>query len=704
MKQIFQSLQDGSVSIEESPVPKVRPNHMLIQNEVSLISAGTERVLLDFGKAGWIGKARQQPEKVRMVLDKVRTDGLFETLDAVRSKIDTPQTPGYCAVGVVVDSGCSSDDLKPGTRVVSNGSHAQYVCVPRTLCAAIPDNVSDETASFAVLGAIGLQGMRLAQPSIGEVVVVYGLGLIGLLTVQMLVANGCRVLGVDLSKERCQLAESYGAQVIQADEQIDVVAEAIRFSRGRGVDAVILTVSTKSNDPVSQAAQMCRKRGRIVLVGVTGLDLNRSDLYEKEISLQVSCSYGPGRYDPVYEELGQDYPIGYVRWTEQRNFEAVLDLMSTGSIDVSSLITHRYDLEDGEKAMELLTSSDPSLGILLVHNVQSKVDKEKSSVKLPSDSYIGTTGSAESFIGAGHYASRTLIPAFKKSGANLQTIVSGGGASAVHLGKKFGFKAASTEANTVFDDVKTHGVVIATRHDQHARQITQALNAGKHVFCEKPLCLRLAEVDSLEALNSEKKLYLMVGYNRRYAPLVKRMKSLLKGFSAPKSMIFTVNSGSIPGDHWTQDPQIGGGRLVGEACHFIDLARFFANSAITSCLVSPLTQKSYNLPSDTATIDLAFEDGSTASIHYFSNGNRGYPKERIEIFTDGRILQLDNFKSLKTYGFNRPFTEWTWRQDKGQTACVTAFLKALQGDPSDLIPSNELFEVARIAIKAQQNV
>lgn len=712
MKQIFQSLKDGSISVEDLPVPVIRANHVLIENRVSLISAGTERMLLEFGKAGWIGKVRQQPDKVKMVLEKARTDGIFATLDAVKSKIDMPLTPGYCAVGVVRDTGRGVEGLAPGTRVVSNGCHAEVVMVPHTLTAAIPDSVDDETASFTVLGAIGLQGIRLAQPTIGESVVVMGLGLIGLMTVQMLLAQGCRVLGIDLNPVRCEMARSFGAEALAVAEDTDVVAAATDWSRGRGVDAVLLTVSTSSNGPVSQAAQMCRQRGRIVLVGVTGLELSRADFYEKELSFQVSCSYGPGRYDPNYEDKGQDYPLGFVRWTEQRNFEAVLDLMAAGKIDVRVLITHRFAIEEGEKALGLLTSEEPSIGILLLHNTQGPADITRRSVDLPGATPVsddaaegkGQQGSGLSFLGVGNYASRVLIPAFKDTGARFRAVVSGGGASAVHFGKKFGFARACTDAAELYADDGTHGIVIATRHNQHSVQVLAAMHAGKHVFCEKPLCLTLDELAQLEAADPGGKCHLMVGFNRRYAPLVQKMTRLLDGVAGPKSMVLTVNAGEIPMDHWTQDREIGGGRIVGEACHFIDLARYFAGHPVASWSVVPMGLPDNRGAADTATINLTFEDGSTAAIHYFANGQQGFPKERVEVFAGGRILQLDNFISLKGFGTPGFLRSRSLRQDKGQAACAQAFVMAMQGDTSGLIPRAELFEVMRLAIEAEDAV
>lgn len=707
MKQLLQSLKDGSTEVAEVPAPRTGQGQVLIRTHVSLVSAGTERSLVDFGKANLIQKARSQPDKVRMVLEKARTDGIAATYDAVRSKLDQPLALGYCNVGRVIES--RVDGLSVGDRVVSNGKHAEVVTVPGNLCARIPDNVTDDAASFVVLAAIGLQGIRLTQPTLGECVVVTGLGLIGLLTVQMLRAQGCRVLGIDFDPVRLEMASRFGAEVINPAAGEDVLARALAFSRGRGVDAVIITASTTSNEPVSQAARMCRKRARIVLVGVVGLELSRADFYEKELSFQVSCSYGPGRYDPAYEEGGQDYPIGFVRWTEQRNFEAVLDLMATGALDVDPLISHRFAIQEGGEAMALLASGAPSMGILLTYpqdgpetveparRVELRTAYNKPNETLPSSGSVG-------FLGAGNYAGRVLIPAFKAAGAHLQTVVSGGGVSAVHFGRKFGFAEATTEISLILDNPAIDTVVIATRHDAHASQVLAALRAGKHVFCEKPLCLTLDELDAIRAeaqVRPEQKL--MIGFNRRFAPQLVKMKALLDSIDQPKSLIITVNAGDIPPDHWTQNPIVGGGRLIGEACHFIDLACHLVGHPITGQQAVALGRHpAIPIVDDKMSLTLEFADGSIATIHYLANGNKGFPKERIEVFTAGRVLQLDNFRKLRGWGWNGFSKLNLWRQDKGQAACAAAFVTAIRSSAPQPIPAWELFEVARVTIEAAE--
>ena len=702
MKQVLQSLKTGITEVADVPVPRTSRVALLIKTSQTLISAGTERMLVDFGKAGWIEKARQQPDKVKMVLDKIKTDGLKPTLDAVLNKLDQPLPVGYCNVGVVDEVGGGVSEFKAGERVISNGKHAEAVTVPVNLCAKVPDAVSDEEAAFTVLGAIALQGIRLVKPTLGETIVVTGLGLVGLMTVQLLRANGCRVLGIDFDKEKLQMAKNFGAEVVDLSAGQDPLKISNLYSRDRGVDAVIVTAATKSSEPIHQAALMCRKRGRIVLVGVTGLDLSRDDFFKKELTFQVSASYGPGRYDPNYEEKGQDYPVGFVRWTEQRNFEAVLDMMAAGSLDVKPLISHRFSIDDAENAYELISGDSPSLGILLEYP-GLKITKESRVVNFksyPSNS-DSTKKSGVSFIGSGNYATSSLIPAFKKSGAKLINVASANGVSGMHAGRKFGFEKTTTDNDSIFQDTKTDAIVITTRHNSHADFVIKAVDSGKHVFVEKPLCLKQEELIEIKAVynKSKTKPIIMVGFNRRFSPQIQKIKQLLLGTSGPKSFIFNVNAGHIDEEHWTQDNDVGGGRVVGEACHFIDLLRFLAD-----CPILDWNQNSMNSNSkDTLSIGLKFEDGSIGTINYFANGPKSLPKERLEIFSQGRALQLDNFRKLK--GFSWPgFTKMNlWKQDKGQNECASAFLNAIKGKTPSPIPIEEIFEIAKVSIEIATN-
>lgn len=698
MKQILQSLKTGATEIADVPCPAAGRGQVVIRTSRTLVSAGTERMLVDFGKAGFIGKARQQPDKVRRVIEKVRTDGLIPTLEAVFNTLDQPLPLGYCNVGRVLETGSGVVGFSPGDRVASNGQHAQAVAVPVNLCARVPDAVSDDEAAFTVLGAIALQGIRLIQPTLGEAVVVTGLGLIGLTTVQLLRAHGCRVLGIDFDPARLRLAESFGAETVDLSTGTDPVAAAMAFSRGRGADAVIITASTRSSEPVRQAALMSRKRGRIVLVGVTGLELSRADFYEKELTFQVSCSYGPGRYDPNYEDKGQDYPVGFVRWTEQRNFEAVLDMMADGRLDVKPLISHRFALDDAACAYDLVTGSAPSLGILLdCPEAETVPNATVAQRTVPLSSAPRSSGrAAVGVIGSGNYAGAVLIPAFKATGARLVTVVSRSGVSGLHAGRKFGFENTSTDIASVLDDPEVKAVVIATRHDTHAALVVRALTAGKHVFVEKPLALshedlrRIAEAHA----SAGSAPLLMVGFNRRFAPQIARVRTLLAGASGPKAFVMTVNSGAIAAGHWVQDREVGGGRIVGEACHFIDLLRFLAHAPITSHHIQTLRATT----GDTATISLGFADGSIGTIHYCANGSKLFPKERLEVFCDGRILQLDNFRKLKGFGWPGFSAMSLLRQDKGQKACAQAFIAAIEAGEAAPIPMEELLEVAAVTI------
>lgn len=709
MKQILQDLTQGNTTMIEAPSPQVTQGKLLINTYATLISAGTERMLVDFGKASYFQKARQQPEKVKAVLDKVKTDGLFSTLDAVRSKLAQPLPLGYCNVGIVDAVSHEITEFKAGDRVVSNGAHADVVSVPKNLCARIPDNVDDEAAAFTVVASIALQGIRLAKPTLGEAVVVTGVGLIGLLAVQLLKAHGCRVLAIDYDESKLALARQSGAETCNPGQGEDPVSAGLAFSRGHGVDAVIITASTKSTAPVTQAAQMSRKRGRIVLVGVVGLELNRADFYEKELNFQVSCSYGPGRYEPTYEEQGVDYPIGFVRWTEQRNFEAVLDMMASGQLDVKPLITHRFTFEDAEKAYETLTEERAALGIVL-HYQSDASARHINKVDLHVDRKFDNEKPVLGFIGAGNYASRVLIPAFKAKEAQLHTVVTSGGVSGVIHGKKAGFLKASTDVDAMLSDNCINTAVIATRHNTHASLVAKALSAGKHVFVEKPLAITFEELAEVEAAYyaaslSEKKRHLMVGYNRRFSPHIQKMKALLAPRREPKSFMMTMNAGAIPADHWTQNIDVGGGRIIGEACHFIDLMRYLADSEITSVQARRMGDSSHvEVLEDKAAIILGFADGSFGTIHYLANGASSFPKERVEVFAAGRVLQLDNFRRLKGFGWPGFSKMNLMRQDKGQAACVAAFLDAVEGGKATPIPIQEIFEVARVTIEVAEQL
>ena len=712
MKQVLQSLKTGATELADIPCPAPGAKQLLIRTTRSLVSAGTERMLVEFGQANWLEKARSQPDKVKMVIDKIKTDGLLPTIEAIQNKLDQPLALGYCNVGTVLELGSQMGGFATGDRVASNGKHAQVVCVPGNLCAKIPDAVSDDEAAFTVIGSIALQGIRLANPTLGETVVVTGLGLIGLIAVQLLKANGCRVIGIDIDPVKLGLAKQFGAEIIDVSSGQSPVEAAMSLSRGRGVDAVMITASSQSNDLVHQAALMSRKRGRIILVGVVGLELARADFYEKELSFQVSCSYGPGRYDASYEERGNDYPVGFVRWTEQRNFEAVLDMMAEGRLNVRPLISHRFDLDKANEAYALITSTEPSLGILfdypaIAESADAVLRVNQINLTGSSNAVSRSTQRASvGFIGSGNYAVSVLIPAFQKAGAHLLAIASRAGVSSVYAGKKFGFERAVTSAELAINDANINTVVVATQHDSHAHYVEQGLLAKKHVYVEKPLCLTMTELNQISALyvgiDRSSRPNLMVGFNRRFAPHIQKIKSLLGGISTPKSFVMTINAGRIDSSHWTQDDQVGGGRIIGEACHFIDLMRYLADSPITAHSVQAMGESEALASSDSVMIGLKFSDGSIASIQYLANGSKSFPKERLDVFCGGKILSLDNFRKLQGYGWPGFKSHNLFRQDKGQQACVKAFIDSIENGKPSPIPFEEIEEVSRVTIEIAQ--
>ncbi|MFX0195797.1 MAG: bi-domain-containing oxidoreductase [Candidatus Hodarchaeota archaeon] len=721
MKQIFQNIKTGKLEIINIPIPQGSSKKLIIKNRISVVSSGTERMLLEFGKSNLLQKAKAQPEKVKQVLEKIRIDGLMPTIDTVFAKLDEPIPLGYCSAGIIMDSGssvCKNSGLKPGDRIVSNGPHAEIVSVPKNLCAKIPDSVSDEQAAFTVLGAIGLQGIRLLNPDIGETVAITGLGLIGLLSVQILVANGCRVIGIDPDPKRSELARFFGAETVDLANGADPVDAAMRFSGGRGVDGVLITAATKSNEVVHQAAEMSRKRGRIVLVGVVGLELRRSDFYKKELTFQVSCSYGPGRYDPEYEEKGHDYPLPYVRWTAQRNFETVLDLMATGKLDVSPLITHRFPFNEAIKAYEIISESKvPYLGIILQYGNGEDVNQwPVANIKCPKERTIEITKGAATanirlqsgnvgVIGAGNFTKLVLIPALKKSNARLKSIASAGGMSGAHAAAKFGFQQTTTDYRTILSDNDITTVFITTRHNLHARIVIDALEAGKHVFVEKPLCINEEELKAIKStIHNTQDAFLMVGFNRRFSPLVLKMQSLLKTRTEPLTMSMMVNAGAIPPESWTHDRAIGGGRIIGEGCHWIDLMAFLAGCNVDRvCAMNVGRAPSLANYDDKISISLGFADGSIGTLNYFGNGNKKYPKETLEVFCNGKVLRLDNFRKLTGYGWKGFRRMKLLRQDKGHNAEISCFLEKCQQGGVPLIPFEQIENVTRATFAAVES-
>jgi len=697
VKQILQNLQTGETQLVDVPVPAVKKGHILIKTKASLLSLGTEKMLIEFSSAGYIGKARRQPEKIKQVIDKIKTDGLLPTVQAVQSKLNTPLPLGYSNAGEVIAVGKGVSKFKLGDRVISNGPHAEVVCVPENLCAKIPENVGYTEAAFTVLGAIALQGIRLSAPSLGETFVVTGLGLVGLITVQLLKANGCKVLGIDVDSQKIDIAKRLGAETVDLSRGEDPLEAARVISHNRGVDGVIITATTSSNEPVHQAAQMCRKKGRIVLVGVVGLKLSRADFYEKELQFQVSCSYGPGRYDEQYELKGCDYPIGYVRWTEQRNFEAVLDMLSLGKLDFSDLISCRFIIDQALKAYETILSNRSSLGVILTYNDNDVSGQQEARTILLNKPETKTSVSKSAVlgvIGAGNYTGQILLPGLAKTHARLKTIASSGGVSSTHLGKKFHFEESTTDVDRILSDPEINAVIITTQHNTHAELIIKSLKAGKKVFVEKPLAITPDELEEIkDTIKSLENPFLMVGFNRRFAPQIVKIKQLLEIVKEPKSIIITVNAGFIPGNHWVHDLERGGGRVIGEACHFIDLLRYLIDYPIVTVQAMKVGSQSGPVNEDIISFSLKFKDGSIGTVHYLANGHKSFPKERVEIFGGGKIIQLNNFIKLKAYGWPRFKKLNLWTQDKGHKACLRDFVHAVEtGNPSP-VPIDEAIEV-----------
>ena len=680
MRQIIQDMKSGQTILEEVPVPQVKSGSVLIKTSCSLVSLGTERMLVEFGKASLIDKARQQPDKVKQVLDKIKTDGVQPTIEAVFNKLGHPLPLGYCNSGTVVAIGNGVTEFKVGDRVASNGQHAEYVCDPKNLVAKIPENVSDEEAAFTVIGSIGLQGIRLINPQLGETVVVIGLGLIGLIAAQLLQANGCRVIGIDFDEEKVQLAREKNIIGINPTKGTDPVKYVLEETASYGADAILITASTKTDEVIHQAAEMSRKKGRIVLVGVIGLGLRRDDFYKKELSFQVSCSYGPGRYDDDYENRGIDYPLPFVRWTEKRNFETVLQAIAMGRIDVKSLITEEVKL-DNYKEIYGDMRKHGSIASIIKYPSDSKM---RTVVEVTSLNFTGTKGQI-GIIGAGNFTSATMLPALTKSKACIRYIASAQGLSAKILAKKVGAKRATSDYHEILKDDVVDLVMITTRHNLHAPMVLDALYAGKHVFVEKPLCLNqkeLGEIVTAYQMAQKNGVTLTVGFNRRFSSFAVKMKELAgKGV---KNIIATMNAGFIPSEVWVHDLKTGGGRIIGEACHFIDLCSFLTDSIVTSVCMNAMGENPEE-NTDNASILLRYKDGSNAVINYFANGSKSYSKERVEIYTQEKTLVLDNWRELKGYGC-KGFTKMKKSMDKGHTTQFSLLNERILRGGEALIP------------------
>ena len=701
MKQIFQSLENGETLIFDIPSPTLEKGHLLIKSSYSLISAGTERMLINFGKSNSLNKIKKEQDRIPELLEKIKSEGLLSTYKAVKNKLEQPIPLGYCNVGEVIEIGEDVDDFNIGDKVVSNGPHAEIISVPKNLCALIPNEINDIEAVFTVPASIGLQGIRLLKPTFGETFVVIGLGLIGILTAQLLKSQGCNVIGIDTDHDKCKLANQLGIETSDNESKDDTVNLLLSRTNNIGVDGVIIAASTISNDPITIASKACRKRGRIILIGVTGLNFKRDLIYEKEITFQVSCSYGPGRYDENYEKDGIDYPIGFVRWTEKRNFEAILIAIKSKQLNIEKLISKKFDIKDSLKAYESLIKEPKSYGIVLCYkNSQKKYSQlipllEESKI-IKKDPFIKV-----GVIGSGNYSSRFILPNLSRKNIELKTIVASNGLRPYFFGKKHKFKFASTSQDSVIEDSSINTIFIATRHDSHAELVIKALKNGKNIFVEKPLCISKKELSAIietykesHFKNIRKNLLppnLMIGFNRRFSPHIKLIKKELDLDTNPKSFIYTCNAGFIPKNHWVNNKKIGGGRLIGEACHFVDLLRFLCGHKINE--LSILKSYKNKLGEDTFSIQVSFVDGSIGIINYFANGNKKYPKEKLEIFFSGKTIYLDNFRKIKSWGLKRRVNKKSLFQRKGQKECISHFLNSIKEGQSSPIPINEIFEV-----------
>jgi predicted dehydrogenase/threonine dehydrogenase-like Zn-dependent dehydrogenase len=676
----------------------------MIQTRRSLVSMGTERMLVEFGRGSMLAKAWQQPDRVRDVLNKVRTDGLLPTLTAVRRKLDQPILLGYCNVGTILAVGEDSLDLRVGDRVVSNGPHAEVVCVPRNLVAPVPDEVSDEDATFAVIGSVGLHAVHLLEPTLGETIVVIGLGLVGLLTADLLRINGCRVIGIEPDVIKRQLAERRGIKTIDP-YAIDPARAVLALTNGVGTDGVIVATSTQSDQVLSQAAQMSRQRGRIVLVGTAGLTLNRTDFYHKELSFQVSCSYGPGRYDEAYEQQGVDYPLPYVRWTANRNFQAVLGFIQTRQLDVASLISAVVPLENYRDIYERIGQRKQPKETVIAMLLTYPESVDRATVLSVREGRPSAGAGVVGVIGAGNFSAAVLVPALKKAGADLRMIASQSGLSATLLARKFDIPYSTSDHEQILNDPAIDLCVIATRHNSHARLVIGAMQAGKHVFVEKPLAITDAELAAVITTQQATGRLVMVGFNRRFAPLVEKMKALLGGPQSreiPMNIVATMNAGSVPDTSWVHDRFVGGGRILGEACHYVDLITFLTGSRVHSVCLNAMGKKPTET-TDSGSLLLRYENGSTGVVNYFANGNKAYAKERVEVYSLERTLVLDNFRTLTGYGFSR-FTKQSGRQDKGHRAQMQRLLTQLKAGGEPLIPFAELVNSTQTMLAALQSL
>lgn len=701
MKQVVQSFKTGELAVKEVPWPQLAKGYVLVENRASLISSGTERGTVQVAQANLLDKARQRPDLVAQVLQNIKKEGLQATFAKVRTKLDAPKALGYSTAGVVLASMDTQNRYKAGQRVVCAGqdlaSHAEVVAVPQNLTAAIPENVSFEEAAFTTLGAIALQGVRQADVRLGENVAVIGLGLLGQLTAQLLSASGCRVLGIDLDKTLVNLAIANGIDEAHPRNNQNLAAACHQFTGRHGFDKVIITASAKSNDPLSLAAEIAAQKGVIVVVGAVGMHLEREPyFYKKELELKMSCSYGPGRYDVQYEELGRDYPYAYVRWTEQRNMEAFLQIVSKGALKLQPLISHTFPIDEAKEAYKLVSdeTNDTSLGIILQYPPGEKPKEVVLATPAPP---VATGKVVASFIGAGSFAQSYLIPTVKQH-VPLAAVLSGRGINAEHVARKFGFHRAVSEAGAIINDDTANAVFIATQHNTHAQYVSECLQAGKHVFVEKPLALNEEELQTVTTAYENSGVVLGIGFNRRFSAAAQKVQAVFNDANTPLLMNFRINAGLLAADHWSQIEETGGGRLIGEVCHFIDLMQFVTGAEpvkVYAEALPGLSEKQTN--ADNLALNIRFSNGSVGAIVYAANGDKSLPKERLEFFAAEKVAVINDFNSVTLYQENKAKTIKT--TGKGHKQEVEAFLQAVQQGTPFAIPFNSVYKTTLATFK-----
>lgn len=687
MRQVIQNFKTGKLYVDDVPMPSLSFGMVLVENKFSLISSGTERSTVQMAQTNLLGKARHRPDLVAQVISNIKKEGIVATVSKVRTKLDTLKAMGYSTAGTVLASRDEAGVHRPGNRVACAGlgyaSHADIVAVPQNLVVSVPDNVTFEEAAFTTLGAIALQGVRQAEPRLGEKVCVIGLGLLGQLTGQLLRANGCDVLGIDLSERLIALANDLSVTKALHRNDSNLMSVCENFTNGHGFDSIIITAGAPTNDPINLSTELCRKKGRIVVVGAVNMNIPRDPhFYKKELELRISCSYGPGRYDVAYEEGGIDYPYAYVRWTEQRNMEAFLHMVSKRLVDVKPLITHSFDIDQAEEAYEIVLGKkihEPHIGILLKYSEhQNKFSTNKQVGKLPIKQLnVG-------FIGAGSFAQSYLIPHVKNYGASLDTVVTSKGITSKNVAQKFGFNFCSSQIQDVLEKGAVNTVFIATPHSSHADLVIKALAAGKNVFVEKPLAITAEQLDAVITAKESYNLPLMVGFNRRFAPICLGVKKEFEDIGEPLVINIRVNAGFIPKDHWTQIPEIGGGRIIGEMCHFIDLMQYFTDEEPVKVYADCIMSANKNLkPDDNVSIIVKFSGGSIGNLTYVANGDKSLPKERIEVFGAGKAAVINDFHDGTLHYGNK--SKKLKSSGKGHSQEITTFLQALaEGNDSPI--------------------